>query len=675
MLHEVLLALMGHSGGVIKDRGDGLKVQSDLPFLAKSDEEQLNYLCRLGTHFAALNAFIKKHGSGLSLPAQGGQRPDGLVGLYLKAFCTGLDRVLDGYRDSILQLETSVMKDPHLSVSHLVCNLQQYQLLFPALVAVVEQVTSHKAHGCYILDIIHRHSESGHPLVKDVLTRVLHVCHGVLFKHLCSWLLYGYVHDPYKEFFIQPCEAGTHDQSHDQTSQSQEEEDELGIMGVTGRQLQKLLKLNTTDMNTSPSHLFSVQADKLPYYIPVRVAEKILFVGESIQMFQDKGKSPVSKDKGNILEGKQEKFAKDLHQLAQEQPFNNMKFETVINDIRTQVAEVLWKILVEEADLLGHLRIIKDFYLLGRGELYLAFIDQAQHLLRVPASATTEHDVNAAYLCAARNVLFHDEVLLQRFRLSVKQVPKPNKLSCTSKTVGLHVKADTSRSSSCSDTGAVVEPGWSSLSLNYSVQWPLHIFFTPVVLEKYNRVFRFLLVVRRTQLNLQHCWTIQMSDKHRHMDQAEALKWQLRHHMSFLVDNLQYFLQVDVIESQYGILVEKVNNTRDYEAVKLAHDHFLSALLAQSFVHMKSVAHCLYEILDMCTAFTSLVVRCETPMSHKDALQLESVAKNLQHHSKLLFKILSSVRSNSSNPHLAQLLLRLDFNKFFSISGGQFGSY
>jgi len=44
-----------------------------------------------------------------------------------------------------------------------------------------------------------------------------------------------------------------------------------------------------------------------------------------------------------------------------------------------------------------------------------------------------------------------------------------------------------------------------------------------------------------------------------------------------------------VIESQYGILVEKISNTRDYEAVKVAHDHFLSALLAQSFVHMKAV--------------------------------------------------------------------------------------
>lgn len=49
-------------------------------------------------------------------------------------------------------------------------------------------------------------------------------------------------------------------------------------------------------------------------------------------------------------------------------------------------------------------------------------------------------------------------------------------------------------------------------------------------------------------------------------------------------------LQVDVIESQYGILVDKIQSTRDFEAVRLAHDQFLSALLAQSFVHMKSVS-------------------------------------------------------------------------------------
>lgn len=49
--------------------------------------------------------------------------------------------------------------------------------------------------------------------------------------------------------------------------------------------------------------------------------------------------------------------------------------------------------------------------------------------------------------------------------------------------------------------------------------------------------------------------------------------------------------------------------------------------------------------------------------------------QNFQGQSNLLFKILSSVRSHNASPHLAQLLLRLDFNRYFSIAGGQLGRY
>ena len=48
--------------------------------------------------------------------------------------------------------------------------------------------------------------------------------------------------------------------------------------------------------------------------------------------------------------------------------------------------------------------------------------------------------------------------------------------------------------------------------------------------------------------------------------------------------------QVDVIESQFSTFTEKMSSTRDFEQVKLAHDQFLSALLSQSFVHMKAVS-------------------------------------------------------------------------------------
>jgi len=47
------------------------QVESDLPFLHSADEEQLNYVCRLGTHYTQITAFINRHGTGQSLPNPG----------------------------------------------------------------------------------------------------------------------------------------------------------------------------------------------------------------------------------------------------------------------------------------------------------------------------------------------------------------------------------------------------------------------------------------------------------------------------------------------------------------------------------------------------------------------------------------------------------------------------
>lgn len=47
-------------------------------------------------------------------------------------------------------------------------------------------------------------------------------------------------------------------------------------------------------------------------------------------------------------------------------------------------------------------QIIKDFYLLGRGELFQAFIDTAQHMLKTPPSAVTEHGERQEVLVGGR---------------------------------------------------------------------------------------------------------------------------------------------------------------------------------------------------------------------------------------------------------------------------------
>ena len=61
---------------------------------------------------------------------------------------------------------------------------------------------------------------------------------------------------------------------------------------------------------------------------------------------------------------------------------------------------------------------------------------------------------------------------------------------------------------------------------------------------RYNAMFRFLLYVKRVQLELQQCWATQMHRCHLGAKVTNSSHWWLRNHMAFLVDNLQYYLQV-----------------------------------------------------------------------------------------------------------------------------------
>ncbi|XP_072480962.1 gamma-tubulin complex component 4-like isoform X5 [Notamacropus eugenii] len=567
MIHELLLALSGYPGAIFTwNKRSGLQVSQDFPFLHPSETSVLNRLCRLGTDYIRFTEFIERYTGHVQQQdhhlSQQGQ--GGLHGIYLRAFCTGLDSILQPYRQALLDLEQEFLADPPLSISHVNYSLDQFQLLFPSVMVVVEQIKSQKIHGCQILETVYKYSCGGLPPVRSALEKILAVCHGVMYKQLSAWMLHGLLLDQHEEFFIkQGPSSGL------VSTQLEEEEEDLGIGGLTGKQLREL---------------------------------------------------------------------QDLH---------------------------LWKLMVEESDLLGQLKIIKDFYLLGRGELFQAFIDTAQHMLKTPPTAVTEHDVNVAFQQSAHKVLLDDDNLLPLLHLTIEYHGKE------------HKDVTQAREAPSRDTSPREAPasGWAALGLSYKVQWPLHILFTAAVLEKYNVVFKYLLSVRRVQAELQHCWALQMQRKHLKSNQSDAIKWRLRNHMAFLVDNLQYYLQVDVLESQFSQLLHQINSTRDFESIQLAHDHFLSNLLAQSFILLKPVFHCLNEILDLCHSFCSLVSQNLGPLDERGAAQLSILVKGFSRQSSLLFKILSSVRNHQINSDLAQLLLRLDYNKYYTQAGGTLGSF
>jgi len=77
--------------------------------------------------------------------------------------------------------------------------------------------------------------------------------------------------------------------------------------------------------------------------------------------------------------------------------------------------------------------------------------------------------------------------------------------------------------------------------------------------------------------------------KHLNDEPVFKLALQLRQHMSFLIDNLYSYLQVDVMEGQWVKLAEKIRKSRDFEEVRMLHDGYLDSIKEQCFLNLPKV--------------------------------------------------------------------------------------
>ncbi|XP_065672561.1 gamma-tubulin complex component 4 isoform X3 [Hydra vulgaris] len=656
MFHELLVALSGTPGAIFKVNQDTneIEVTKNLPFVHPSETELLNKICKLGGYYRMFENFIEKFSVdlvpvNLILKTEIVKQNQGLQGQYLHAFCAGLSLVLQPYLQTLIHIEDQIIRDPHTPLSRLHQELEEYFFVFPTLMNMINKIQNKKVHGCQILELLQKTSYCGVPPIKAAVEKILHTCHGVLYKQLSAWMLHGLLVDNYHEFFIvdkknmklrEERKLSEEDYVDGATMSSN-----MALRDVKGNEFNEEMLLTESTPSTNESSRITIVPSMLPSYIPTRVAEKVLFIGQSVQMLKDtenlKANNYNSRT-SSILQGRETEFLQTLYQLQNQSHLSIPALEVEIDKIKACVAEQLWRLVVEEADLMKHLRLLKEMYLLGRGELYLTFVDHVFYLMKGPSSSTGAYDINAAFKQCLAKILAYSEEHESLFSMTLD----------------------------ASVQGHENEPGytkttWDYLRLSYNPPWPLHLLFTQSVMEKYGALFTFLLRVRRTQIELQNVWCLQMTSRRKLSKKKSAsILWALRSRMAFFVDNFQYYLQVDVLESQFSLLLEKIKKLRDFESIHKSHDSFLITMLQQSFISMKPVLSILQHVLEICMKFCELVsYNRDSDDDLETALQY---TQDFDRQTSVLFKILSSVRSHQTSPHLAQLLLRIDFNKYFT---------
>ncbi|XP_043278604.1 gamma-tubulin complex component 4 isoform X2 [Venturia canescens] len=660
MLHEILLSLWGCSTSlerIVENESTDFD-----KYLHPGEKILVKKILQIVSEFNNIATFIKKYtclskddGNDDSKASTRESESLARTGLYLRALCDGMDYSLATFREEIVELENIVLKDAYTPLTLILCRIEKYLSLFSVLNSIIREIECFHLHGCMLLECLHRYKHSGIPEIKTAIEKINHCVQAVFYKHLTSWLLYGHLEDVYKEFFIQETRINDSDNTSGDNS------------GVYTKAASKIKSKN--DMWD-----FRVQIDAVPSYISPSLASKILTIGQTVIMFGNDPRSvkndvAVKSNMKNPIWGEREyEYFQKLQSLQAKATFDTIDLERTVDELKSCVTELLWRVAVEEAQLFQQLRSIKDFYLLGRGDLYLEFIKLTSHILNKAPTSHTSRDVNLAFQMAMRKTNLNEEAAADSFLFSVPVNEKQTTQDGHVEQSGSDTITSGSKNSQNEHKDPIEQRGWGLIILNYKIVWPLQLLFSPGAFNDYNILFRFLLRVKKTQIDLSRLWTDQMRLKN-----VEIGVTQLRNNLIFIIDNLQYYLQVDVLESQYTIMENSIKNTRNFEHVQKAHSIFLANVMSQTFLsggktdRKNSVNKLIALVLRLCDDFILQASIWEiTSLLASEKEELKTLTDTLDGLMDWLIKTLNTVRAQPSGEHLAQLLLRLDFNRWFS---------
>ncbi|KAK9945693.1 hypothetical protein M0R45_011192 [Rubus argutus] len=336
--------------------------------------------------------------------------------------------------------------------------------------------------------------------------------------------------------------------------------------------------------------LWHAHQDMLPEYIQMRVAESVLFAG--------KGHQGSSQSKPCL------RFRMVVsHQPVPGDPRKNHPsftkiFECAVDSIRAIAASHLWQLVVVRADLNGHLKALKDYFLLAKGDFFQCFLEESRQLMRLPPrQSTAEADLMVPFQLAALKTIGEEDKHFSRVSLRMPLF-------------GMAVKSslvDIPKTDGISGTGQ------SSAIQKYPLMVGMKMY------PRYCRVFQYLLRLKRTQMELEKSWASVMHQDHtdfathrndrvkcsvsQQRRQRSRPMWRIREHMAFLIRNLQFYIQVDVIESQWNVLQAHIQESHDFNGLVAVHLEYLNALISQSFLDIGSLSRILDSIMKLCIRF------------------------------------------------------------------------
>jgi len=486
MLHELLLVLSAHESSIFKpwppppSMPETVILDSTFNNIHPSERAALNNLAHISflykTLLNSISKLVRSHSS-----------------IVVRAMISSVRDKLHGFQVTVEDIERMILtRDDSVVGAYDIVPLARLTTLLGEWDRIIEYL--HKfvsaikpeSTGAQVLDQLQRDLNTGYPDVAAVVIKLISAGEEAWLRQVSSWVLYGRIPQlGYSDFFIH----------------------------------------TSNDPNISPldENAFTLDLSLYPTHLPHETASSILFIGRALARIQMQ--SAIRQTSTHQI------LKSHLNHL------NNLQFPLVPNELAKSITAIRLSlsssILSNLLPLDTIIRLVKRFrqdFLLGHGSLMITLLAAVdEYLLR-----RTDHDGGTIKESEVNNLLTRSWSTISRL-----EIPDDDQEDEEQQNYEHSLKLSLVKTKKVDQVefDEFLLRG-ERIQLKYEINWPLDLFLSKRDVGVYNRIFNFLLAIKRCQGRLTSLWP------GRNVPHVGRSTWTTMTYVLFFIDSLWNYFQV-----------------------------------------------------------------------------------------------------------------------------------
>ncbi|XP_026837974.1 gamma-tubulin complex component 2 homolog isoform X2 [Drosophila erecta] len=387
---------------------------------------------------------------------------------------------------------------------------------------------------------------------------------------------------------------------------------------------------------------YNVRRDHIPSFLE-KYSDKILRTGKYLNVIRQCGKRVMP-----------------TQEMHLEFDPTSERHVSVINDAYYFAARMLLDVLLTENDLMGHLQSVKRYLLLNQGDFTMQFMDACEDELTKNVDhvlpMTLENLLGLTLrLSSARNDPYKDDLHCEL--LPYDLVTQMSKI--------MNLKEEYWQAQPRLDLS-----GLECFAFTYEVKWPCSLVLNHIAISKYQMLFRQLFYCKHVERQLCKIWKENSIAKKFSPQAAELYRsaFTLRQRMMNAIQNLEYYMMIEIIEPNWHIFIEKMKTVENVDNVLRLHQDFLDSCLKNCMLTESShLNRAIFKLCKICLKFCDFI-QLETSLGPEDTFSERVKRFDLEFTGLLIsfLKQINTMAKKNTADCFMNLVHRINFNAFYS---------